>query len=95
MAEAWTVVHTMFMLRYAHRYYDDNGGFNFPDDEALTYLDFAYVAFTIGMTFQVSDTDVTTRNMRGLLLRHAALSYVFGTAIVGLTINVLGGLLGS
>lgn len=91
---AWGAVHTIFMLRYAHRYYDSNGGIQFPQDDEPTYLDFAYVAFTVGMTFQVSDTDITDRSMRALLLRHAALSYLFGTVIVGLTINVVGSLLG-
>jgi uncharacterized membrane protein len=91
---AWGVVHTIFMLRYAHRYYDSNGGIEFPQDDEPSYLDFAYVAFTVGMTFQVSDTDISNRSMRALLLRHAALSYLFGTVIVGLTINVVGGLLG-
>ncbi len=91
---AWGAVHTIFMLQYAHRYYDRNGGIEFPQDDEPSYLDFAYVAFTVGMTFQVSDTDISNRSMRALLLRHAALSYLFGTVIVGLTINVVGGLLG-
>jgi uncharacterized membrane protein len=91
---AWAAVHTIFMLRYAHRYYDRNGGIEFPQDDDPSYLDFAYVAFTVGMTFQVSDTDISNRSMRALLLSHAALSYLFGTVIVGLTINVVGGLLG-
>jgi uncharacterized membrane protein len=91
---AWGAVHTVYMLRYAHRYYDRDGGIEFPNDNEPSYLDFAYVAFTIGMTFQVSDTDVSNRSMRRLVLGHAALSYLFGTVIVGLTINVLGGLLG-
>jgi uncharacterized membrane protein len=91
---AWSAVHTIFMLRYAHNYYDRDGGIVFPNDDEPSYLDFAYVAFTVGMTFQVSDTDISNRSMRALLLKHAALSYLFGTVIVGLTINVLGGLLG-
>jgi uncharacterized membrane protein len=91
---AWGAVHTIFMLRYAHRYYDRDGGLEFPEDNEPSYLDFAYVAFTVGMTFQVSDTAISNRSMRALVLRHAALSYLFGTVIVGLTINVLGGLLG-
>ena len=55
--------------------------------------DFAYLAFTLGMTFQVSDTDLTTETIRRLALRHALLSYLFGAVIVGLVINVLGSLL--
>lgn len=90
---AWLAVHTVFTLRYTHRYFDLNGGIDFNGDEP-TYLDFAYFAFTVGMTFQVSDTDVSIRAMRLVVLRHSLLSYLFGTVIVGLTINVLGGLLG-
>ena len=98
VALAWAATHTTFALRYAHRYYDgsgsDDGGVTFPGDEEPAYLDFAYLAFTVGMTFQVSDTEINTRSMRSLLLRHAALSYLFGTIIVGITINVVAGLLG-
>ena len=93
VALAWLTVHTIFTLRYAHRYYDIGGGIDFSDDPP-TYLDFAYVAFTIGMTFQVSDTDISERALRSLVLRHALLAYLFGTVIVGLTINVVAGLLG-
>ena len=91
---AWTAIHTVHMLRYAHLYYDTDRGIDFPGTADPTYLDFAYLAFTIGMTFQVSDTSISTRPMRALLLQHAALSYLFGTVIVGLTINVLGSFLG-
>ena len=98
VALAWAATHTTFTLRYAHRYYDepdaDGRGVSFPGSEQPTYLDFAYLAFTVGMTFQVSDTEITSRSMRSLLLRHAALSYLFGTIIVGITINVVAGLLG-
>lgn len=98
VALAWAATHTTFALRYAHRYYDrsgsDDSGVTFPGDEEPAYLDFAYLAFTVGMTFQVSDTEINTRSMRSLLLRHAALSYLFGTLIVGITINVVAGLLG-
>lgn len=90
---AWAVVHTVHVLRYAHLYYDGTaGGVDFPGDEPPAYRDFAYLAFTVGMTFQVSDTDITTRDMRSALLRHALLSFVFGTAIIASTINVLASL---
>jgi uncharacterized membrane protein len=62
-----------------------------PDPD---YRDFAYVAFTIGMTYQVSDTELTSRAIRSTALRHALLSFVFGTAIIAMTINVVAGLLG-
>jgi uncharacterized membrane protein len=87
-------VHTVFTLHYAHRYFEADGGIEFPKTDDPTYLDFAYVAFTVGMTFQVSDTEISDRSIRWLLLRHAALAYLFGTVIVGLTINLLAGLLG-
>jgi uncharacterized membrane protein len=93
---AWLVVHTVFVLRYAHLYYagDEPGGIDFPGTEQPTYRDFAYVAFTVGMTFQVSDTNITARSVRVTILRHALLSYLFGTAIIASTINVLASLIG-
>jgi len=94
VALSWFVVHTVFMLRYARLYYaDPEGGIDFPGDEAPTYRDFAYLALTLGMTFQVSDTAVTSAEVRATALRHALLSYLFGVCIVGLTINVVAGLL--
>ena len=91
---SWATVHTMFTLRYAHRYYiEPEGGIDFKNKLAPDYLDFAYVAFTIGMTFQVSDTDVQSPSIRRTVLGHAMLSYLFGTVIVAVTINVLAGLL--
>ncbi len=93
---SWTVVHSMFVLRYAHLYYGGAhvGGIEFPGDEAPSYRDFAYLGFTVGMTFQVSDTDITDTTMRATVLRHALLSYLFGTAIIASTISVLAGIVG-
>ena len=96
---SWIVVHTVFMLRYAHLYYsrsDDPDGIDFARDgaserEMPDYFDFAYVAFTIGMTFQVSDTELTTKPMRRAVLRHALLSWLFGAIIVATTINLIAG----
>jgi uncharacterized membrane protein len=92
---SWFTVHTLFVLRYAHLYYSKPvGGIDFPDSaNAPDYMDFVYVAFTIGMTFQVSDTDVTDRAIRRAVIRHSMLSYLFGTVIVGVAINVVGGLI--
>ena len=87
---SWAVVHTVFTLRYAHEYYSDPaGGIDFKNDEPPDYQDFAYVAFTVGMTFQVSDTDVQARLIRRSVLRHALLAYVFGAVILAVTINVI------
>ncbi|HSO95427.1 MAG TPA: DUF1345 domain-containing protein [Acidimicrobiia bacterium] len=92
VAVSWAVVHTVFTLRYAHLYYDDPvGGIDFSDDSEPDYYDFAYVAFTVGMTFQVSDTDIAKRPIRRAILRHALLSYLFGAVILAVVINVLGG----
>lgn len=87
-------VHTLFVLRYARLYYAaPPGGIGFADsDEPPDYMDFVYVAFTVGMTFQVSDTGIGNRAIRRTVIRHALLSYVFGTVIVGITINVVGNL---
>ena len=93
VVSAWAVLHTVFTLRYAELYYaDEPGGLNFHGDGKPTYHDFAYVAFTIGMTFQVSDTEVTAREFRRTILRHALLSFVFGAAIIATTVNLVAGL---
>jgi uncharacterized membrane protein len=91
---SWSLVHTLFTLRYAHLYYGSHGasGIELAEGEPPCYADFAYVAFTIGMTYQVSDTQVTSAAIRGTVLRHALLSYVFGTAIIASSISVLSGL---
>ena len=91
VALSWAVVHTVFTLRYAHEYYSGEHGIDFDEDEP-DYRDFAYLAFTVGMTYQVSDTQVTSRTVRRTLLRHALLSYVFGTVIVAVMINVIASL---
>jgi uncharacterized membrane protein len=95
---SWLLVHTIFALRYAHVYYTDpEGGIDFKSKghERPDYLDFAYTAFTIGMTFQVSDTDVTRREMRRQVLRHALISFLFGAVILATTVNVIAALLNS
>jgi uncharacterized membrane protein len=94
VALAWTSVHTVFMLRYARIYYSPpDGGIDFHD-EAPDYRDFAYLALTIGMTFQVSDTDLLGKRVRRVALHHALLSYVFGTGIVAITVSSVAALLG-
>jgi len=90
---SWSVVHTIFALRYASLYYvGPNGGVDFNQEDPPRYTDFAYMAFTIGMTFQVSDTQLTTAEVRATVLRHALLSYLFGSVILAATINLLAGL---
>ena len=95
---SWLVVHTTFTLRYAHLYYSDSpGGIDYKQgpDYRPDYKDFAYTAFTIGMTYQVSDTDITARVLRHTVLRHALLSFVFGAVIIGASVNIVAGLLNS
>jgi uncharacterized membrane protein len=90
---SWGAIHTLFTLRYARLYYAEGGGIDFHDDRRADYGDFAYVAFTLGMTYQVSDTDLKSKAIRMTALRHALLSYLFGTVVVAMTINVVAGLL--
>jgi uncharacterized membrane protein len=96
---AWLVVHTILTFRYAHVYYREPvGGINFKsvdDDPDPDYRDFAYLAFTVGMTYQVADTDVTHRSMRRVVLGHALLSFVFGSVILATTVNLIANLLNS
>jgi uncharacterized membrane protein len=90
---SWALVHTIFTLHYARLYYTGHdGGVNFNQDEPPDYLDFAYLAFTIGMTYQVSDTDLKTSAIRHTALRHALLSYLLGAVIIAGTINLIAGL---
>jgi uncharacterized membrane protein len=93
VAVSWIVVHSVYMLRYARNYYTPPvGGVDFNEDEPPTYLDFAYLSFTLGMTFQVSDTNITSKRIRRIALRHALLSFVFGAVILAVAINVVASL---
>jgi uncharacterized membrane protein len=94
---SWAVVTAVYTLRYAHEYYavGTPGGIDFNEkvDGPPDYRDFAYLAATVGMTYQVSDTPVTSRAVRRTVTGHALLSYVFGTGVVAMMINVVAGLL--
>jgi uncharacterized membrane protein len=93
VALAWLSVHTVFTLRYARLYYSPpDGGIDFHGEEP-DYRDFAYLALTIGMTFQVSDTDLMGKRIRRVALHHALLSYLFGTGIVAITVSSVAALL--
>jgi uncharacterized membrane protein len=90
---AWITVHTLYMLRYARLYYaPPQGGIDFNQDEPPAYRDFAYIAFTLGMTYQVSDTALRNPTMRATVLRHTLLSYVLGAVVLAATINLVVGL---
>ena len=89
----WAAIQTTFTLMYARLYYGSpKGGIDFEDGEP-DYRDFAYTAFTIGMTYQVSDTQISQRRVRHIVIRHALLSFVFGTTIIAVAINAVANLI--
>jgi uncharacterized membrane protein len=93
VAASWFAVHTLFSVHYARLYYSDEpGGINFHDPEPPRFRDFAYVAFTVGMTFQVSDTEIGLTSIRATVLRHALLSYLLGAVVLAVTVNLIAGL---
>jgi uncharacterized membrane protein len=91
---SWILVHTIYALRYARFYYSKeiDGTIDFNKEHRPAYSDFIYIAFTVGMTYQVSDTAIVGTEFRKTVLRHAVLSYVFGTVIVATTISLIAGL---
>jgi uncharacterized membrane protein len=97
---SWTVVNTVYTLRYADLYFTDerpeSGSVDFSDGPQSPpppdYRDFAYLAFTIGMTYQVSDTALRDRRIRRHVLSHALMSYIFGVVIVSTGVNLVSGL---
>lgn len=90
----WAMLHLMYGARYAHEYYrHPQGGIDFNDREPPRYVDFLYFSFNLGMTFQVSDTNVSTTRLRAVILRHCLLSYIFSTVILAATVNVVLGVL--
>jgi uncharacterized membrane protein len=93
VAASWFSVHTVYALRYARLYYTGPAdGIDFNQHEDPNYVDFAYLAFTIGMTYQVSDTDLKTRRIRSTALSQALLSFLLGAIILAITINLVAGL---
>lgn len=101
---SWMLVHTLFTLRYAHLYYKggnlatsgkqaDATALDFPNEKEPDYLDFAYFAFVVGMTFQVSDVEISSRRIRRLALLHGLLSFIYNTVIVAFSINIISGLI--
>ncbi|MFY1632046.1 DUF1345 domain-containing protein [Solwaraspora sp. WMMB335] len=90
---SWAVIHEVFTGRYARLYYGERAaGIDFHSPEQPRFSDFAYLAFTVGMTFQVSDPELTTSTMRRTVLSHALLSFLFGAVIIAVLINLIGGL---
>ncbi len=99
---SWWLVHTIYTLRYAHLYYETDvdvdgiekgtGGLEFPGKDEPDYLDFVYFSFVVGMTFQVSDVEISSRRIRRVCIGHAILAFAFNTAILALSINVISGM---
>jgi len=88
---SWAFIHTIFALHYAHEFYDEtaSGGLAFPgDDREPDYWDFVYFSFVIGMTSQVSDVGVTSKQIRRTVAAHAVVSFVFNVALLALTVNL-------
>lgn len=95
---SWVVLHSVFTLHYAHRHFGDGTdkpGFLFPGEPASTYLDFVYLAFSIGATFQVSDNNVLTAKLRNLVTAQAVCAYFYNTAVLALGINIIASLVGN
>lgn len=93
VALSWALIHTLYTLRYALLYYGDEvGGVDFNQEQDPDYGDFAYLSFTLGMTYQVSDTALGSRAFRLSALRQGLLSYLFGAVILATVINLVAGL---
>ncbi|MCX5557492.1 DUF1345 domain-containing protein [Streptomyces sp. NBC_00038] len=90
---AWAALHLMYATRYAYLYYlASAGGIDFNSERPPAYRDFFYFSYNLGMTYQVSDTDVSSTTIRSVVLRHTLLSYVFGTSILATAINLVAGI---
>ena len=101
---SWAFIHTVFAVHYAHDFYVDadlskaaSGAATprlvFPGGQMPNYGDFLYFSFTVGMTFQVSDVQITDREMRRVVLAHGATSFFYSTGILALAINLVAGLI--
>jgi uncharacterized membrane protein len=97
---SWLMTHTTFSFRYAHEYYETGpgseaitGGLDFPGEKRPDYLDFLYFSLVLGMTFQVSDVQITARKFRRLAAVHGLLSFLFNTIILAVSVNIAAGLL--
>ena len=96
---SWLVTHVTFAFRYAHEFYatdlggpDVDRGLEFPGEKEPDYLDFMYFALVLGMTFQVSDVQITSRKLRRVALLHGFLAFLFNTVIIAFTVNIAAGL---
>ena len=84
----WATIHVLAGFHYAHLHYKGPApGFRFPGKDDPDAWDFLYASFTIGMTAQVSDIEVTTREMRRAVLVHGVASFFYNTGILALAVN--------
>jgi uncharacterized membrane protein len=100
LGTTWLFIQAMFAFHYAHRYYQEEmsnettgAGLRFPGKMPPDYFDFLYFSHVVGMTSQVSDVQVTSREMRQITLAHSLLSFAFNIVILALSINVVAGAL--
>jgi uncharacterized membrane protein len=100
LAASWLMIQTIYAFHYAHRYYQeemnnepDGAGLEFPGKLDPDYFDFLYYSHVVGMTSQVSDVQVTSREMRRITLVHSVLSFAFNMLILALSINVVAGIM--
>jgi uncharacterized membrane protein len=90
VAASWVTIHTVYTLGYAAAYYSGTeGGIDFNQKEPPRYADFAYVGFTLGMTYQVSDTTISDSVIRGMVLRQSLISYLLGAIVIATTVNLV------
>ncbi|WP_269716577.1 DUF1345 domain-containing protein [Caulobacter sp. NIBR2454] len=99
LAVGWALLQSLFTPHYAHRHFQAEAhkagrGFGFPGDPPASYLDFAYLSFSVGATYQVSDTSVGSTPLRNLITAHAAAAFIYNTALLALGISILAGLFG-
>ncbi|MDH6465742.1 putative membrane protein [Micromonospora sp. A200] len=89
---SWGLMNTVFAFKYARMFYLEDGGIDFKQSELPAYSDFAYMAFTVGMSFAVSESEPASTRVRKTALGHALLSYLFGTVILAAAVNLVTGL---
>lgn len=95
LALTWLFANAVYALHYAHLFYTskdgkDARGVDFPGTDTPDYLDFAYFSFTLGMTFQTSDVEISSRQVRRIVTLHSFAAFVFNIGVIAFTINALG-----
>jgi uncharacterized membrane protein len=94
IALSWFLIHTIFMLHYAHEFYAKHrgpgGGLRFPRDAQPDYWDFVYFAFGVGMAAQVADVAVTSKSIRRFVLFHSIVSFFFNVTLIAMAVSIVG-----